>query len=512
MKKLLFLISLLSLIVISVFVVSACAPAAIKGGVLKIGAWPDGGNIGMPSALAMNQFEFGYAGTSLEMLVRVDEKGALVPWLATAWKEDATAKTITFTLRKGVKFQDGADWNAKACKWNFDKLIPSKQMGTTTMDSAEVVDDYTVRLKLKEWDSTVIYWIAEGPVGLMVSPTSADKNGADWAQKNPVGTGPFQLVSWQRDVKQTYKKFDGYWQSGKPYLDGLEWVMIQDPVTKTMSFQNGEVDLITEVDFNAAKKMEGNSKYIINKATPAFLGIAVDSKNADSPFAKLKVRQAVEYAIDKKAICDSVAMGYWTPVYQLSIPGSLTENKDVKGYQYDPNKAKQLLAEAGYPSGLKATIYMANVAPYNLLFPPVQSYLKAVGMDAEIKTYDSAGYVPQVMMGTWSNGMTGIATQAGDAVKMLTGTYDPNTLRWKMKAIPQQLWDLCLKARSAPDFDTKKGYIQQATKVVYDDATVNWVAQINALAISNNKVQGHGLFKLPTAAYEWTPADAWKSQ
>jgi dipeptide transport system substrate-binding protein len=259
--------------------------------------------------------------------------------------------------------------------------------------------------------------------------------------------------------------------------------------------------------------LEADGKYTATRATPAFLGIASDSKNADSPFAKVEVRQSLDYAIDKKAICDSVAQGYWKPANQIAIPGSYAENADVnKGSTYDVQKAKQLLDAAGYGSGLKCTLYMANLPPYNLLFPAVQSYLKAVNIDATLQSIDSAGYVQTIMMGGWKNGLTGIATQSGDAVKMLVGTYDPASIRWPSKYILPELWDVVGKASSAPDDATRATLSQQAEKLAYDNAVITWVAMIQAVCLNRQGIQGHGLFANATAAYQWTPADAWKAK
>ena len=263
---------------------TAPTPTPVTGGVLKIGASVDGSNIGNPGGTAMNQFDFGYAGTCIEMLVRIDATGTVVPCLATSWKQDPAVPSITFTLRQGVKFHDGTDWDATAAAWNLNNTIASKARGTSSMDSATMIDKYTVQLKLKQWDTTVIYFMATTYIGLMVSPTAYQANGATAAAKNPVGTGPFQFSSWQQGTKIVFKKFSGYWQPGQPIMDEIDWIIIADPMTKVMSLEAGEVDLITEVDFPSAKILiadQGN--YTASKATTAFFGIAGDSKNASSP-------------------------------------------------------------------------------------------------------------------------------------------------------------------------------------------------------------------------------------
>ena len=168
-------------------------------------------------------------------------KGLPVPWLATGWKIAKDLRSITFTLRKGVKFHDGTDFNAEAVKWNLDRYRTSTNTELKSVESVEVLDPFTVKLNLSKWSSTLIDNFTMH-AGMMISPTSFQKNGADWAKTHPVGTGPFKLAYWQRDTSVKFEKFPGYWQKGKPYLDGVEWVIIADMVTRTMAFKKGEAE------------------------------------------------------------------------------------------------------------------------------------------------------------------------------------------------------------------------------------------------------------------------------
>ena len=162
-----------------------------------------------------------------------------------------------------------------------------------------------MRINLTEWDNTVLSNLAQS-LGMMISPTAFKKNGEEWAAKNPIGTGPFQFVSWEKDIRTVYKKFDGYWQKGKPYLDGIEWVIMADPLTRMLSFKKGEVDVALSI---AAKDMSGLSQegYVVSRRPPpsGVLCVAPDAANPNSPFANLKVRQATQHAIDTKTIAQS---------------------------------------------------------------------------------------------------------------------------------------------------------------------------------------------------------------
>ena len=177
-------------------------------------------DLGYPAAMTGTS-DVQYASVCLESLMRYDEKLNLVPLLATDWKSDANAKTITLTLRKGVKFQDGSDFNATVCKWNFNEFNAGTRTDLKNIKSIDIIDDYTLKLNLSSFDNTLLSSLAIDP-GTMISEKAFEANGGkDWAIKNPVGTGPFQFVSWTKDVSVKWKRYDDYW-GGKPYLDGIE--------------------------------------------------------------------------------------------------------------------------------------------------------------------------------------------------------------------------------------------------------------------------------------------------
>ena len=148
---------------------------------------------------------------SLETLVNTDNSGVYHGVLATDWTIAPDGLSITFKLRKGVKFQDGTDFNAAAVKFNLDRYYQVFKTSTPTnqWNGIDVIDDYTVRVNLKSFMNTILGQF-DGSAGMMVSPTAFQKNGADWAKMNPVGTGPYILKSFSRDVSAEFSRFDGY--------------------------------------------------------------------------------------------------------------------------------------------------------------------------------------------------------------------------------------------------------------------------------------------------------------
>src|SRR4030042_2986977 len=185
------------------------------GGTLKMALWASpSGTGGLPAELFGNDFLS--SQHIIEPLLHVDGKGNLSPCLAESYKVSDDMKSIPFNLRKGGKFHDGTHFNATAAKWNLDNAIASKSQPFWA--SVDIIDDYTLRLNLSLWTNTILTSLDSAGTW-MVSPTAFEKNGADWMRNNPVGTGPFKFVSFERDVAYKAAKNPDYWMKGKPYLD-----------------------------------------------------------------------------------------------------------------------------------------------------------------------------------------------------------------------------------------------------------------------------------------------------
>lgn len=488
---------------------TTAAKGPTPGGVLKISTVPDADILGYPPTMTkLNDFYF--AATSLETLITYDEKGAPIPGLASEWKVDVAGKTITLALQKGVKFHDGSDFNAKVAKWNLDGIRQSKRTELALVSSIDVVDDYTIRLNLTRYDSSILDTLA-GVVGLMISQAAFEKNGgAAWCEKNPVGTGPFKLASWQRDVKQVYTRFDGYWQKGKPYLDGVEWIIIADPLVRLASFKSGESNVTQNIEPKDAKQLEAEGKYRIATLASALYGLAPDGANPKSVFANLKVRQAAESAIDKQAICDMLGYGYWIPLYQAAAPGSWAENPKVVGNRYDPTRAKQLLTEAGYPNGFKTTIYTFNTPQIIVdMLTAVQGYLKAVGIDAKMEAMEQVRYGDIYAGAGWKDGLAmapmGLSP---NEVGLLNRLFLPGSVLLPSALRPPAFQQKLIEVGAAADSDTKQKLVWELQKIGVDDnAMMIWIHANVGVSASQNKVHNDG-FDV-TIGVPWTPADAW---
>lgn len=344
---------------------------------------------------------------SLEPLLAEQVDGSLTPVLATSYDivNNQTNPSITFHLRQGVKFQDGTDFNAQAVKWNLDHWISSKMaIGTTQFwKSIDVIDDYTIRINLTAWQNPMARSFADA-TAFQVSPTAYQKNGETWMQTHMVGTGPFIQTDFQRDVSMTLKKNPNYWDTGKPYLDGIQQLFVADDLTRESLLKSGGADMIDDNNNNLlASELKAAGYIILPQPHSGFFSLVPDSLNANSPWSKLDVRLAAEYAIDKQSLAKTFGYGYEQAADQYYPPGTSAYDPNLAPRTYDPAKAKQLLAEAGYPDGFKTNLVVAVNASRDIAVA-LQAELQAVGIQVTLQYPQFGAWIQQVT-GTWENGV-----------------------------------------------------------------------------------------------------------
>ena len=342
------------------------------------------------------------ADPCVEELVVTGLSGNFQPTgLTTGFQVAPDGKSFTLTLRKGVKFQDGTDFNATAVKWNLNQIISSKAVaGASSWTSVDVIDDYTVRINTQQYKISDANTLSRFG-GMMVSPTTAQQYGANWTRTNPVGTGPFKFVSYQPDQLIKYQRFDGYW-GGKPYLDEIDFPLIVNATTAQMSFQAGDIDVFNPAGSVAADLMK-SYPYSLS-LTGGVYELCPDGTNPNSPFANEKVREAVEYAIDKQTIATAVGFGLWDGADQMFPKGTAAYDPNLKARSYDPQKAKALLTAAGYPNGFQTSIYAATGRLAQDALTAIQQNLKDVGINADLNVMPLAGWTDKDVKG-WNNGL-----------------------------------------------------------------------------------------------------------
>jgi len=302
-------------------------------------------------------------GNVLEGLVRIDRHGKIVPALSSDYKISKDGKEYTFSLKKGVKFHDGKTLDAEDVKFTFNRLldpqitIPNRKY-YQDVESIEVIDPYTIKFKLKNPNSMFLFNLAR-PDSIIIHSQVADK-----LKTAPVGTGPFRFVEWVRGDRIVLEKFREYHRKGLPYLDKVTFKFIGDPSAQIASLRAGDIDVIGyDVSPENALLLEKDPRFkVYNGYTTT--EVILSTNNSRKPFDDVRVRRAMAYAIDREALIKGAMSGYGTPIGSHMDPGNPYYIDLTKLYPYNPEKAKQLLSEAGYPNGFEAVIKLPERFAY----------------------------------------------------------------------------------------------------------------------------------------------------
>jgi len=353
----------------------------------------------------MGPFDEGDMLPTTEKLLEYDDNHRLVPFLAESYEVDTENLIATFKLRKGIRFHDGSDFNAEAAAWNLQLYKDAHRMlFSDKVTEIEIVDDYTVAVHLTDYNNMFDFAIGWLP---LFSKEAWEKAGGgdaekskEWARTHAVATGPFKLGEYKRDDHMTWVKNEDYWQEGKPYLDGIEVRYVPDSVTASAMMQAGEADMWTSVPVMDQQALEKQGfirqKHSLGSPTVIYFDV---NTNPDSPFQDLRVREAVEYALDRPAIAAALGMGYYTPLLSLNGPSGWGYDPDYEGRPYNPDKARELLAEAGYPDGLKVNMLIQSTDID--LAEAVKRHLDDVGMEINLDIADPGRFFAAVWVEGW---------------------------------------------------------------------------------------------------------------
>ncbi|WP_158604372.1 ABC transporter substrate-binding protein [Nocardioides mangrovicus] len=323
-------------------------------------------------------------------LVRSDPQGGdtIVPALATSWEVSSDGLTYTFHLRDGVTFSNGQALTAEDVKFSLDRFGNPK-INTLLSNvaegykSTEVVNASTVAVHLTHPVAAFLYNLSIFPAFIVPKNLVEQQGEAFW--KHPVGTGPFKLKEFQAGSHITFERNTHYWESGKPYLDSVRFDFATDSSARLLELRNGQAQLADGVLFSQISSVQKDSKLQVQAAkVPLFVGLWLNHQRA--PLADLKVRQAMQYALNRKLIDSSIFRGVGTiPNSVLMALEGDAPSSTVKPYSYDLAKAKKLMAESGYPKGFSTTLqYPAGYDYYRQLALLMQSEYAKLGIKLKL--------------------------------------------------------------------------------------------------------------------------------
>jgi len=409
-------------------------------------------------------------------LLRKDEQGKFLPELATSWDFSQDGKQLTFKLRQGINFHDGTPFNAEAAKWNLDRLLDPKEATQayqffTDLQSVAVVDPYTVRLTLKGPSSVILGALAYKG-GFMLSPTAFKTYGEDYNQ-HPSGTGPFKFVEWVPANRCVVTRNENYWEKDEngeslPYLDKITFRQITDDSVRIVELQTGNAQMVVRVPAESMDIIRQDADLeLVKSPTATTYRLYLNMRRP--PFNNLKLRQALNYAFDREAMAESITPGQGEVNPFLILPVERYYST-YNPYNYDPAKAKKLLAEAGYPNGLDVEFMMIAREPDVTIAPVVQAYLQEIGIKTEIQPLDRLIYIDKAKNGDFHMSMAQITLPLPSIYLTMTQQIHSNgpinRAAWKNPEFDATLEEL------AVTFDVAKQdeLIKKAQKICLDDA------------------------------------------
>jgi peptide/nickel transport system substrate-binding protein len=299
----------------------------------------------------------------VEGLVRIDRNGKIMPALAKDYKISKDGKEYTFVLKKGVKFHDGKPFDGEDVKFTFERLMDPKNAIAhpeyyKDIDSVQVVESHTVKIKLKSVNSMFLFNLAR-PDSIIVNKQAVDK-----IKSAPVGTGPFKFMEWVRGDHITLDKFDESHWKGIPYLDKVTFKFIGDPSAQIAGLKAGDIDVIAyDVSPENALLLEKDPKFkVLNGYTTTKVILSIN--NSRKPFNDVRVRRAIAHAINRNSLIEGAMSGYGIPIGSHMDPGNPYYIDLTSVYPYHPQKAKQLLKESGYGDGFEAIIKLPERYAY----------------------------------------------------------------------------------------------------------------------------------------------------
>jgi peptide/nickel transport system substrate-binding protein len=503
----------LSLILLGTALIAGCRPAAqTPGDTLIYGQAED------PSTLDPINTDIAEAVHVMtnvyDTLVTYDDKTTdIVPSLAEKWTTSEDGKTWTFSLRPGVKFHNGDEFDSAAVKLTFERLLQDEhplvfdsarpyKPAYEMIKSIETLDARTVVFQLKQPSAVFLANLAMFPASI-VSPRALEESKADFAER-PIGTGPFQFVKWARDQQLLLESFDQHWR-GAPKIKRLVFVPVKESATRAQRLERGEIHVGESLSPTELDRLARSAKVKIEEQigmNVAYLSM----HNEKPPLDNKKVREAIYLAIDKQKLIDVGYAGHAQPAVSMVPPSMWGHVGDLHDRPYDPQQARALLAEAAEEAGfelpLRLNLSIMNQARTYLPQPLstagfLRDSLAAIGIEVNIVGRDANQHFEHLERGEHELGLAGWNSDNSDPDNFLYTLLDIDNIaergnnvgRWRN----ERFHELMLAGREETDLEKRLPLYLEAQKIVLDEAPIVPLVHTNLRTAMSRDLQGYQL-------------------
>ena len=416
-----------------------------------------------------------------ETLTKINSDGTVSPLLAEKWEVSPDLKTYTFTLRKGVKFQNGEPFNANAVRFSFERAGGEKSTNKdkrtfAMMDRVAVIDDYTVVILNKQLDPDFLFLMGQA-TAIIVEPKSADTDAT-----KPVGTGPYQLSAWAKGSSVTLTKWDAYRNAAAIKMKKVTFRFISDPAAQVAALLAGDVDAFPRVTPRSVPQFKTNAKFqVVVSGSRAKTILAINNKK--KPLDDVRVRRAICAAIDRKAVIEGAGDGYGAPIGSHYVPGAFgfVDTTGVNPFNID--KAKALLAEAGIKTPLTLSLVLPPPPYARQGGEVIAAQLAKIGIVAKIENVEWA----QWLSGTYTNKNYDL-TIISHVEPFDLGNYAKPGYYWGYES--PKFTELFDKIQNAPRAADRAKLLGDAQRMLANEAVHGYLYQPQWITVANKGLKG----------------------
>ena len=417
---------------------------------------------------------------TMNRLVRNDLNGVPSPSLATSWSANADASEWTFSLRKGVKFHDGSDFDAEDVKFSIMRVGANKSpaaKGISMIESVEILDSHTVKMNLNTSFADLPLNLTD--YRLRMLPSGSEETIA----QTGVGTGPFVVDTFDAEGTTILKANPNYWE-GAPGLSEIHIIAISDSQARVQALLSGQIDMLRVIDYKQKPIFDGNSKFK-HHVIPTGNWRGMVMRTDVEPFTDARVRKAVRMAVDRQALADLVTGGAAEVTCDHPVMKTDQYRADISCPQ-DIEGAKKLLSDAGFPNGIEFTVHPSSLEPtWTPIAEVVQQQVAAAGIKVNIKVSPSDGYWSDVWMKK-DVAMTRWNQRPAD--QALNEIYHSGA-KWNESYYKNSKFDTVLEsARKELNFEKRKAIYQSAQKMLWEDSGTLIPYTVSKLIVTTARV------------------------